>query len=294
MNVVGKILVVLILVFALVTGGFLLVDYNTRTNWKKAYDELKREMQVTGVNSQTMSDQYVGRVKELKNLQTALDKAQQDRNEDKIRFEVALADKTMEIKELDGKANNAVLAAKTAQAGVARLMEENKGLAASIATREKTINRIEEDNRNLRAKSIADENLSKAFQVRNESLLEKVRELETKLAKLESGKSGGGLADVTTDPNRLNPPSVYVKGQIEKVDGKDGTLVEISIGSDQGLKKYNTLEVFRLSPKAEYLGTLRVVEVYNQKAVGRLIRNTFTTRGPVRTGDQVASSLERP
>jgi len=34
--------------------------------------------------------------------------------------------------------------------------------------------------------------------------------------------------------------------------------------------------------------------VYNQKAVGRLIRNTFTTRGPVRTGDQVASSLERP
>jgi len=294
MNVVGKILVVLILVFALVTGGFLLVDYNTRTNWKKAYDELKREMQVTGVNSQTMSDQYVGRVKELKNLQTALDKAQQDRNEDKIRFEVALADKTMEIKELDGKANNAVLAAKTAQAGVARLMEENKGLAASIATRDKTIIRIEEDNRNLRAKSIADENLSKAFQVRNESLLEKVRELETKLAKLESGKSGGGLADVTTDPNRLNPPSVYVKGQIEKVDGKDGTLVEISIGSDQGLKKYNTLEVFRLSPKAEYLGTLRVVEVYNQKAVGRLIRNTFTTRGPVRTGDQVASSLERP
>ena len=294
MNVVGKILVVLILVFALVTGGFLLVDYNTRTNWKKAYDELKREMQVTGVNSQTMSDQYVGRVKELKNLQTALDKAQQDRNEDKIRFEVALADKTMEIRELDGKANNAVLAAKTAQAGVARLMEENKGLAASIATRDKTIIRIEEDNRNLRAKSIADENLSKAFQVRNESLLEKVRELETKLAKLESGKSGGGLADVTTDPNRLNPPSVYVKGQIEKVDGKDGTLVEISIGSDQGLKKYNTLEVFRLSPKAEYLGTLRVVEVYNQKAVGRLIRNTFTTRGPVRTGDQVASSLERP
>ncbi|HMF17580.1 MAG TPA: hypothetical protein VKE98_10260 [Gemmataceae bacterium] len=293
MNVVGKILVVLILVFALVTGGFLLVDYNTRTNWKKAYDELKREMQVTGVNSQTMADQYVGRINELKNLQTKLDKAQQDRNEDKIRFEVEFADKAMKIEELDGKAKNAVLAAKTAHAGVARLMEENKGLAASIATREKTILRIEEDNRNLRAQAIANENLSKAFQVRNESLLEQVKDLQTKLAKLESGKSGGGLADLPTDPNRPNPPSVYVKGQIEKVDGKDG-LVEISIGSDQGLKKYNTLEVYRLSPKAEYLGTLRVVEVYNHKAVGRLIRNTFTTRSPVRMGDQVASSLERP
>src|SRR5262249_32169389 len=65
-------------------------------------------------------------------------------------------------------------------------------------------------------------------------------------------------------PDR-NPPAVYVKGTIERVDARDG-LLEVSIGGDNGLKKDHTLEVFRLSPKAEYLGTLRLVEVYHHKA----------------------------
>jgi hypothetical protein len=292
MNVVGKILVVLILVFSLVTAGFLVTDYATRTNWKKAYDELKREMEVISVNDKTMVDSYVGRNTEVKNLQRKLEEEQQARKNDKIVHDVDLADIMMKFKEEETKAKSADLTAKTAQAAVARLLEETKDLAAAIKTRELTILKIEEDNRNLRASAIAHENLSKALQVRNENLLEQLKEARTQLARLESGNKGG-LPDLAPDPNRPNPPAVYVKGQIEKVDGKDG-LVEISIGSDQGLKKYNTLEVYRLNPKAEYLGTLRVVEVYNHKAVGRLIRNTFTTRSPVRMGDVVASSLDRP
>ena len=90
-----------------------------------------------------------------------------------------------------------------------------------------------------------------------------------------------------------NPPAVFVKGTIERVDTRDG-LVEVSIGGDDGLKKNHTLEVFRLSPKAEYLGTLRLVEVYHHKAVGRLQQNAIANRSPVRPGDQVASSLAQP
>src|SRR5581483_8165700 len=46
MNTIGKILVILNFVFALVVGGFLVIDFATRTNWKTAYDTLKREMDV--------------------------------------------------------------------------------------------------------------------------------------------------------------------------------------------------------------------------------------------------------
>jgi hypothetical protein len=292
MTIVGKILVVLNLVFALVVGGFLTIDYATRTNWKNRYDELKREMEVSNVNSKTTGDIYVARANEFKNLQAKLDAEMQNRKNDKIVFDVELADLNNKWKEEIEKARSADLTAKTAQASVARLLEEAKGLAAAIKTREITILKIEEDNRNLRAAAIANENLSKALQVRNENLLEQLMQARKVIAGFESGNKGG-IAEMTNDPNRPNPPSVFVKGQIEKVDGKDG-LVEISIGSDQGLKKYNTLEVYRLNPKAEYLGTLRVVEVYNHKAVGRLIQNTFATRKTVRQGDQVASSLERP
>jgi hypothetical protein len=291
MTIVGKILVVLNLVFALVVGGFLTVDYATRTNWKNRYDESVRELQVSGANSKTMSDSYAGRINDAKNLQTKLDVEMQNRKNDKIVFDVEVQGIKMELVDEREKAKSADLTAKTAQAAVGRLLEETKGLAVAIKTREITILKIEEDNRNLRAAAIANENLSKALQVRNENLLEQLMEARKLIATLESGK--GTIANAPTDPNRPNPPAVFVKGQIEKVDGKDG-LVEISIGSDQGLKKYNTLEVYRLSPKAEYLGTLRVVEVYDRKAVGRLMQSTFTTRKTVRQGDQVASSLERP
>lgn len=292
MNVVGKILVVLNLVFALVTGAFLTIDYATRTNWKRAYDELKRDAEVRDVSARTVFEGAARRDGENKRLQTSLDAEIQIRKDDNMKFEALLAGAKLELAEEREKAKNADLAAKQAQAAVARLLEESKGLAAAIKIREKTILEIEENNRNLRASAIADQNLAKALQTRNEYLQEQLVKLERKIATLEVGGKGG-IADVTSDPNRLNPPTVFVKGQIEKVDGKDG-LVEISIGSDQGLKKYNTLEVYRLSPKAEYLGTLRVVEVYNHKAVGRLIQNTFVTRKAVRMGDQVASSLERP
>src|SRR5579884_3272941 len=44
MNIIGKTLVILNFIFALVVGGFLVIDFATRTNWKVAYDTLKREM----------------------------------------------------------------------------------------------------------------------------------------------------------------------------------------------------------------------------------------------------------
>ena len=46
MNTIGKTLVILNLVFALVVGGFLVIDFATRNNWKTAYEALKREMDV--------------------------------------------------------------------------------------------------------------------------------------------------------------------------------------------------------------------------------------------------------
>ena len=51
MNTIGKTLVILNLVFALVVGGFLVIDFATRNNWKTAYEALKREMDVAKSNN---------------------------------------------------------------------------------------------------------------------------------------------------------------------------------------------------------------------------------------------------
>jgi hypothetical protein len=82
-----------------------------------------------------------------------------------------------------------------------------------------------------------------------------------------------------------NPPAAKVDGTVKQVDAATG-LVTISIGSDAGLEKGHTLEVYRLSP-ARYLGTLTVLEVQPTQAVGRVKGG----KDAVQVGDRIASRL---
>jgi hypothetical protein len=83
-----------------------------------------------------------------------------------------------------------------------------------------------------------------------------------------------------------NPPAENVEGLIKQIDAKSG-LVTITLGSDAGLAKGHTLEVFRLSPAPKYLGTIRIVEVTATQAVGRPTERTAA----LQLGDRVASQL---
>src|SRR5688572_24751116 len=78
MNTVGKILVILNLLFAVAVGGFLVVDFATRQNWKLAYDKLKAEMEIAKLNYQAGGQTLAQLSKQAKDLQTARDKAEQD------------------------------------------------------------------------------------------------------------------------------------------------------------------------------------------------------------------------
>jgi hypothetical protein len=84
-----------------------------------------------------------------------------------------------------------------------------------------------------------------------------------------------------------NPPTENVEGVVKRVDDNSG-LVTISIGSDAGLTKGHTLEVFRLNPP-KYLGTIRLLEVKPTESVGK---PTPTRQGDkIQSGDRVASRI---
>jgi Cu/Ag efflux protein CusF len=83
---------------------------------------------------------------------------------------------------------------------------------------------------------------------------------------------------------RKNPPAEKLDGVVKQVDVAAG-LVTISIGSDAGLQKGHTLEVFRIKPQPRYVGTLTVVEVQPTTAVGRVKGG----KDAVQVGDLVAS-----
>jgi hypothetical protein len=100
----------------------------------------------------------------------------------------------------------------------------------------------------------------------------------------ERPKAEGGSSE------SRNPPSSEVHGSVKAVDAASG-LVTISVGSDAGLAKGHTLEVYRLgSAKTgpKYLGTIRVLDVRADQAVGKPLGKLHDT---IQTGDNVATKL---
>ena len=84
-----------------------------------------------------------------------------------------------------------------------------------------------------------------------------------------------------------HPPAKNVSGAVTKVDASG--LLSIDIGSNNGLLPGHTLELFRLTPEAKYLGPVRVVDTQPNEAVCRPVSRLS---GPARVGDRVASQVK--
>jgi hypothetical protein len=115
---------------------------------------------------------------------------------------------------------------------------------------------------------------------RNTQLEGQVQKLAEELAKLRATGKGVGKAPA------LNPPADRVEGTVTAVQ-REG-LLELSIGSDAGLKTGHTLEVFRLKAQGKYLGVVEIIQVTPKRSVGRI---RSTTSGPIEVGDRVASRI---
>src|SRR5262249_2541090 len=112
----------------------------------------------------------------------------------------------------------------------------------------------------LTKERVAAEIEAKSLRNRNEQLLRQVEDLTKKLAALRQASA--------RIPPRKNAPPKDLEGIILKVTDD---LVDISIGSDSGLEKGHTLEVYRLKPVPQYIGQIRIVEVRANEAVGKFV-----------------------
>jgi len=288
MNIVGKMLVIANLIFALATGGFLVFDFATRSNWKAAYDQLKNEMDVAGLNEKTGSTRLGKAVQDKKTLRVQLDAAASSQIDLDTKYKAKITILESQQRELADKVKEqSINLAKTLEE-LGRRDEEVKHLASTIATRDATINSLTADVHTYRTAAVAKENEAKTMYERNVGLLNRNTELEKLLAGFRSGGSGDKLQNVSV--KGLNPPPVKVEGRITKVDKRNGdTLVEISIGSDQGIEKGQTLDVYRLP--ALYLGVLRITDATHHVAVARLERAAAGPNTALREGDIVASEI---
>lgn len=288
MTTLGKILAFINLVFALLTGAFILMVFVTRTNWKAEYDLLQSRYKASHEQARTYlkekEDLRNDKDNEIQKLRADLTQATKERD-DSRRERDDNRDKLQA--ELDRvKSSNNTNVASTAE--LDRRREEVKQLQMVVADREQKINDLVKERDGFQSKLVERELALKSSEDRNQNLLTQLEELSRKLEKAQAGTAVTALPGGPQATSLRNPPPDDVKGTIKAVDPESG-MVTISVGSDAGISKGNTLEVYRLKPKPLYLGTIRILDVRSHESVGKPI--TPMRHGVMRENDEVASSI---
>jgi chromosome segregation ATPase len=284
MNNLGKTLAVVNLVMSVLVAAFIVNAYVARTNWHEAFKKQEAEFGKLLADRNT----YAEEVNKLHGDVNTANAAKQQAAD-----ALAKADDTCKgrMTELENKLTQEVKKVREREASLAsqtleldHRQKEVDYLKQLIVSRDDQLKDMVAKVEASRARAVDMELAAKSEQRRNEALLTENERL-TNLSK--SAQRGETVAGGERAAPRHNPPAEDVQGQIKALDPQSG-LVTISIGSDAGLNKGNTLEVFRLKPEAAYLGQIEILAVRSNEAVGK---PTVRTRGTIQVGDRVASNI---
>jgi len=283
MTFVGKILVVLISLLAMIFLGVSVVVFSTATNWQEA---TKKERTKVADFQKKNSDIDA----QLKQEQANLEKAKADHA-----AAVKLAETRIET--LQNEIKQAQAEVTTAQGALEKLNQSNAVALAEAAQRRTETEQI-------RGQKSEVEKQANEFKIQQTDLIDKIRELERQNKTLDDNNKDlrdrvarfstllrrAGLSDdISTVKGIESPPPV--EGEITKVDVA-GKKVEVSIGSDDGLVVGHELYAYRLKPQPQYLGIIQIVAVDPDQAVGKI--KGRTVQGiKLQEGDIVSSTFRR-
>jgi hypothetical protein len=291
MQFVGKILVVLQLILSVLFMAFAGVLYNTQIKWRD--EALKQKDLVAKVTKER--DNNLADADRFKTEMTAkVDKADKDRliaegdnttlKAENTRLKKELADATIE-KTTSGE--QALIAGAEAQAR----NEESANLRLLITDMQKA----RDEDFAVRTKL---EDQVRGLQLDFDTATKKNREL---LARNSLYQQALEVAGISADPTELAgraSPAPRVEGIVEEIKParRQGAseLVEISLGSDQGLKKGHEMTVYRTGlnkpgQRPKFLAKIVIVNTTPDKAVGEVIEST--RNGVIQKGDNVTTKL---
>ena len=249
MSFVGKLLVVLQVVLSVCFMAFAGAVFATHTNWKQenAATQAKLDSKTSQMNTlQNRFEQLDAEtekltvVAEVQNLTNENNQYKSRQNDHENHANVAQEQTRIALKHAENRTNEAVT-----------LRKENKQITDS---------RHEELKERLRL-----EVALKAEQEKTALLNETLKDQLRDIAQLKSALRRAGLSDTPGPIAQASPQDV--DGRVKRVKkNRRGTvdLVEVNIGSDDGLIKGHTLTVYR---GGKYLGELRIVETSTDMAV---------------------------
>ena len=285
MSFVGKVLIVVQLVFSIVLMMFAGAVASVQTNWKKQAETYKASLDKKNGEHSTLEQNFK--------------KYQDD-------MQVSLNKETANAQTL--QANNANLTAQvdslTQQLDSFKATATQKGEIASISAeddlerRRETLSLRELYKKAIEAKDGLMREKSKLEDEKFEQNVQLERQQAAYVIQLKENKR---LHDLLVahdiNPNEpvyevaATPPVETVSGKVLAVSkSKEGTeYVEISVGSDDGLVKGHQLYVYHTGDKPKYLGKIQIVFTQPDKSVGMVLDKT--KNGIIEKDDRVSTKL---
>jgi len=285
MNFVGKIVIVVQVVLSLMFMAFAGAVFSVQTNWKTRAEGLKEELSTVNRDRAGLNQQITVLKDENMKLDTGLKNEKESHVATSKRLQNDLAQLQVESqKDKEALAQVAELArvngdeAEERRKEAERLRNENKRLIADTGQKAKQL-RMKDDE--IYTNALA----SAARAKKHVSLLVEVKDLKDFLASIgrrfdpEEIKAGKTLPPVVT--GLVLNFGKNKRGQIE--------MVEISLGSDDGLARGHTLSIYRTNGKGKYLGEIKIVYITPDRSVGEVIDRAKT--GIIEKGDNVTTKL---
>lgn len=290
MHFTGKILVVIQLVLSIAFMAFAGVVYTAHINWRTvALTEKANVTKKAGENNDLQT--------QMDAMRTEFAAKMKEANEKVGELEATKKGLDADVKRFRDQVSDLQVAGKTSSEQ-ALIAGQESSARKSEADNQREINHGLTSKRDLESNErIKLEDEKRGLEVALDSAVKKNTDLIRRLAILQRALEAAGL---TSDVNELatkdSPPPV-VNGKIDDVKAprqKGGTeLVEITLGSDDGLKRGHEMFIWRPAaagqPKAKYLGKIVIRDTTPDRAVGEVIETS--RNGVIQKGDNVTTKL---
>lgn len=273
MKILGWAFTVAILCASIAVMITAMLVYATHTNWRTAYEQLNATLQTERAKNTDLVSSYL---RQISLLEAERDAARLDVGKletERLQLE---GEKELLQTELDKAADEKARLLAT----VTSTEENNRLLSEEVAKLRESIRTAQQKRDDLFATTLkATTDLHTTA-----GQLNQVKERNAQLVQ-DLAKRTALLDDHGIDPAAESVPNVRgVVAATKRTAGKQ--LIEISIGADDGIKKNQTVEIFRGD---RYLGRAVIIETNPDRAVGQVIREF--QQGPIQEGDDVATQL---
>ena len=281
MTYIGKILVIVIMVFSLVFLTLSTVVFTTEKNWKEEVGKLKEGLSKVNSQLRTAEDSKAGLTRELEAAQKDLELAKSQAEQQLTQLKDEIAKRQNEItsqRQAVETANENVRLAQLDSEAKTKDIEKARQLLRDV--------QLEAGEYKKQEKDLKDE----IFTIRRELGVAKDNNkyLRDNVVNLQNVIQANGLDPNPAKYSQLQIPP-EVDGEIVRADALNKRF-QISIGSDDGLVAGHELFVYRLQPAPEFLGKVKVQTVDNDQAVVTVIGTTPQGK-KIREGDIVSTKI---